>query len=203
MNFPEKLKQLRIDQGLTQEELANKIFVSRTLISKYENGFISPSKENAEKLATYFNVKLSYLIDSDDTVELVLKNKTLDYKINLILSYLIVTILVISLIFFLVPCLKIRYYEYSNTPPIALYKFDSPINLTLKNNNPIIIFTIISLIINCVLTFLRFSYKNNKMLKISNYVLFVISLILIFVSIIFSLKYSSNILYDHKVYYTI
>ena len=48
MRFPEKLKKLRKEKGLTQEELAKAIFVSRTLISKYENGSVYPTKDNAE-----------------------------------------------------------------------------------------------------------------------------------------------------------
>lgn len=48
MNFPNKLRKARINRGLTQEELAKKIFVSRTLITKYESGDAIPTKENIE-----------------------------------------------------------------------------------------------------------------------------------------------------------
>lgn len=51
MEFAKKLKELRKEKGLTQEELASQLFVSRTLISKYESGAIYPTKENAEKIA--------------------------------------------------------------------------------------------------------------------------------------------------------
>ena len=46
MTFQENLKKLRLEKDLTQEELANKIFVSRTLITKYENGTVMPTKDN-------------------------------------------------------------------------------------------------------------------------------------------------------------
>ena len=59
MKFNEKLKELRKEKGLTQEELASKIYVSRTLISKYESGAIIPTKDNIEKLALFFNVDKS------------------------------------------------------------------------------------------------------------------------------------------------
>ena len=61
MNFSDKLKKLRKEKELTQEELASKIYVSRSLIARYENGTVVPTKENIEKLALFFNVKLSYL----------------------------------------------------------------------------------------------------------------------------------------------
>lgn len=44
MDFPEKLKELRKAKGITQEELAKAIFVSRTLITKYESGAVYPTK---------------------------------------------------------------------------------------------------------------------------------------------------------------
>lgn len=56
MTFQENLKKLRLEKDLTQEELANKIFVSRTLITKYENGTVMPTKDNLEQLALFFNV---------------------------------------------------------------------------------------------------------------------------------------------------
>ena len=43
MEFNEKLQKLRKDQSLTQEELAEKLFVSRTAISKWESGRGYPS----------------------------------------------------------------------------------------------------------------------------------------------------------------
>lgn len=60
MEFAKKLKELRKERGLTQEELAQKLFVSRTLISKYESGAIYPTRENAEKIAQF--LMLVYLI---------------------------------------------------------------------------------------------------------------------------------------------
>ena len=43
MEFNEKLQKLRKEQKLTQEELAEKLFVSRTAISKWESGRVYPS----------------------------------------------------------------------------------------------------------------------------------------------------------------
>lgn len=66
MKFEDKLKELRKKNNLTQEELASKIYVSRSLIARYENGSALPSKENLEKLSLIFGVKMSELMDQDE-----------------------------------------------------------------------------------------------------------------------------------------
>ena len=74
MELAKKLKELRKEKGLTQEELASQLFVSRTLISKYESGAIYPTKQNAEKIAQVFDVNLSDLIDSNETISIALND---------------------------------------------------------------------------------------------------------------------------------
>lgn len=56
MEVGQKIKALRIDCGLTQEEFANKIFVSRDLISKWENGTRKPDYKTVKKIAEIFSV---------------------------------------------------------------------------------------------------------------------------------------------------
>ncbi len=56
MEVGQKIKALRIDCGLTQEEFANKIFVSRDLISKWENGTRRPDYKTVKKIAEIFSV---------------------------------------------------------------------------------------------------------------------------------------------------
>lgn len=51
--FCDKLKAYRKQKNITQEELAKAIFVSRSLIAKYETGAAYPNKENLEKLALF------------------------------------------------------------------------------------------------------------------------------------------------------
>ena len=62
MKFANRLKELRTNKKLTQEELANRIGVGKSLISMYEKGTRNPSIENLEKLADEFNVDLDYLM---------------------------------------------------------------------------------------------------------------------------------------------
>ena len=70
----EKIKELRKKKGLTQEELANALNVSRQAITKWESGDGSPDIENLKNIALYFHVSVDYLIDS--TTEKVIDLKT-------------------------------------------------------------------------------------------------------------------------------
>ncbi len=62
MELKDKLRELRTSSGLTQEALANQIFVSRTLISKWESGERYPSKDNLARLSVFFRISQEELI---------------------------------------------------------------------------------------------------------------------------------------------
>ena len=62
MELKDRLKELRTNANMTQEELAKQIFVSRTLVSKWESGDRYPSKENLTRLALLFQTPLEELI---------------------------------------------------------------------------------------------------------------------------------------------
>ena len=68
MEFNEKLQKLRKDQNLTQEELAEKLFVSRTAISKWESGRGYPSIDSLKVIAKYFHVTIDELIGGEEIV---------------------------------------------------------------------------------------------------------------------------------------
>lgn len=59
--FADKLKKLRKDKRLTQEELAAIINVSTSAVSQYERGKATPRRENLILLAEYFGVTVAYL----------------------------------------------------------------------------------------------------------------------------------------------
>ena len=61
MCFSKRLKELRLNNGLTQKDLANAIEVGRTTISEYESGKIVPKQEGLLKIANHFNVSVDYL----------------------------------------------------------------------------------------------------------------------------------------------
>lgn len=68
MEFCEKLQLLRKNKGLTQEDLAKQLYVSRTAISKWESGKGYPSIDSLKALSTYFAVSLDELLSSEETL---------------------------------------------------------------------------------------------------------------------------------------
>ena len=62
MEFNEKLQKLRKSKGLTQEELAKELFVSRTAISKWESGRGFPSIDSLKEISRFFSVTIDELI---------------------------------------------------------------------------------------------------------------------------------------------
>ena len=66
MEFNEKLQELRKQKGLTQEELAEVLFVSRTAISKWESGRGYPNIESLKAIAKFFGVTVDELLSGDE-----------------------------------------------------------------------------------------------------------------------------------------
>ena len=65
MEFHEKLKELRKNRGLTQEELAEALYVSRTAISKWESGRGYPSIDSLKEISGYFSVSIDDLLSGE------------------------------------------------------------------------------------------------------------------------------------------
>lgn len=82
------MKQLRLERNLTQEELANKLSLSKSNISKYESNDVEPNIQTLLALSELFDVSLDYLIggkvvsaQKDETREKNISN-TLETKID-------------------------------------------------------------------------------------------------------------------------
>lgn len=68
MEFHEKLQQLRKNKGLTQEELAQALYVSRTAISKWESGRGYPNIDSLKAIASFFGVTIDTLLSGDEVL---------------------------------------------------------------------------------------------------------------------------------------
>ena len=76
--FSEILRNLRKKEQLTQDELADKLKISKSAISMYENGNRTPDFETLEAIADFFNVNLSYLIGEEQKYKLRHPNLTFE-----------------------------------------------------------------------------------------------------------------------------
>ena len=70
MEFHERLQELRRQRGLTQEELAAALFVSRTAVSKWESGRGYPAIDSLKAIAAYFEVTVDALLSGDALLQL-------------------------------------------------------------------------------------------------------------------------------------
>ncbi|SDX05623.1 helix-turn-helix domain-containing protein [Tepidimicrobium xylanilyticum] len=66
MEFKDRLLQLRKEKNMSREELAKKLNLSYSAISKYETGARTPDDDIKKKIAEYFNVSLDYLMGVSD-----------------------------------------------------------------------------------------------------------------------------------------
>lgn len=66
MEFNQKLQELRKQKNLTQEQLAEQLYVSRTAISKWESGRGYPSIDSLKEISKYFSVSLDELLSSEE-----------------------------------------------------------------------------------------------------------------------------------------
>ena len=75
MEFNEKLQELRKQKGITQEELAAQLYVSRTAISKWESGRGYPNIESLKAIASFFSVTVDELLSSDEILTIAEENQ--------------------------------------------------------------------------------------------------------------------------------
>ena len=70
MEFNEKLQELRKSKGITQEELAQALYVSRTAVSKWESGRGYPNIDSLKAISKYFSVTVDELLSSDEVLSI-------------------------------------------------------------------------------------------------------------------------------------
>lgn len=78
LTFGEKLKTARKSAGLTQEQLAEKLSVSRQAVTKWEADRGLPDIENLRQIARLMNVSLDYLLDSGEAPDMSVLKEEID-----------------------------------------------------------------------------------------------------------------------------
>ena len=76
MEFHEKLQELRKQKGLTQEELAESLYVSRTAISKWESGRGYPNIDSLKAISKCFSVTIDELLSGEEILAIAEKDHT-------------------------------------------------------------------------------------------------------------------------------
>lgn len=125
MEFKDKLKKLRTEKGLTQAQLADAIFVSRSTVAKWENGLGLPSDESMALLTEYFDIPQDELATTEPEAVIVEKNRRIRWGlIGSIAGWVAILALVVAM--YILP-FAIHSGDYGFTPEMAAGVFaDDP-----------------------------------------------------------------------------
>lgn len=171
MGFSEKLQKLRTQRNLTQEQLANQLFVSRTAISKWETGRGTPNLDSLQAIAKLFGVSLDELLSTEEVVVMA-KNEN-KRNTEQILCYIDSVLNLMSVFGFLLPMYKV--FKNNVYYCVPLYQYSGFMHKT--------IFIIQSAILLCGVLGLIFQWKEKEKIynfvKFSGYILMIIFIFLL------------------------
>ena len=113
MEFGEKLQELRKKKGLTQEELAEALYVSRTAVSKWELGRGYPNIDSLKEISKFFSVSIDELLSGEKLLSIAKKENKSNIRNMCDLLFGIVDLF--SLILIILPLYPntIGYFVYS------------------------------------------------------------------------------------------
>ena len=117
MEIGKKIMNLRKKNGLSQEELAEKVDVARQTISKWELGETSPDIKQAKKLARIFKVSLDELTDNDIKDILVEKTSNTEKLAGIILKlmkFMIVFVIAVPILLIVLRVIFKNIYEHNS-----------------------------------------------------------------------------------------
>ena len=173
MEFGEKIQKLRNQNKWTQEQLAEKLYVSRTAVSKWESGKGYPNIDSLKDIAKLFNKTIDELLSSEEIIDIAKKENTSNIKRANNLIYGLLDIISVLFIFLPIYAQKAENFVYS----VSLISTNDISNI-IKISYIVILF-ILSLIgiSELIMNFV----DNKKIQRIVN----VISLIVEIISILF------------------
>ena len=99
MTFGEKFKKLRTDKSLTQDELAEKLYVTRTAISKWESDRGYPNIDSLKQIAKFFSVTVDELLSSGELLNIAEEENRQKEKYFLDLVYALLDLSAMMLFF--------------------------------------------------------------------------------------------------------
>lgn len=145
MNLSGKIKKLRAENKLTQEQLAEKLKVSRSTISSWETGRSYPDLEMVIEICDCFNVSLDFLLREDEKMvqklNFGIKQKRMLIALVVILALFLVNTVVSTVIFEANPksleisnVQMIRDHNYNGEDPNR--DWNTTISLEMKSKNP-------------------------------------------------------------------
>ena len=94
----EKLYKLRKNSGLSQEQLAEQLNVSRQAISKWESGTAVPESEKLITISNYFGVSVDYLLKDDEEDKAKVTDSTIEEKPKMIAGIIICIAGILSMV---------------------------------------------------------------------------------------------------------
>ena len=119
MEFNEKLQQLRKQRGLTQEELAEILYVSRTAISKWESGRGYPGIDSLKEISKFFSITIDDLLSGEKLISIAEKENKSNIQNICDLLFGIVDLMSIMLI--LLPLYPKPMNDYIYSVPLFVY----------------------------------------------------------------------------------
>ncbi len=129
MEFSEKLKQLRKERGLTQEELADILYVSRTAVSKWESGRGYPNIDSLKEISKFFSVTIDDLLSGERLLSIAEEDKKSGMKNLCSLLFSIVDLASIMLV--ILPLYPDKTIDFVYSVTLFNYTQCSKLNLTI------------------------------------------------------------------------
>lgn len=161
VEFGEKVKQIREEKGMTQQTLAEKLYVTRQAVSRWECGARYPDLLTAKKIAKILNVSLDQLVSGEELKENIEREPVLAQPVENIVQTVLYT--AAAIVYFLL-CVFAVYFFRTNT---ALRNTPAgKITIITVSSDIILIVYFIAAAIGLIL-----SVKNRLTAKITGYIM--------------------------------
>lgn len=125
MEFHEKLLQLRKQKGMTQEQLAEELFVSRTAISKWESGKGYPNIDSLKSISKLFGVTIDELLSGEELITLAASENRSNVSSQKGLLFGILDLLVAGMFF--LPLFGQKELDSIQTVPLLVFRDLTPV----------------------------------------------------------------------------